>query len=202
MTTESTHNPGSAIVIIGGGMGLALAVLCVALAGTDQQGTEIGLRATAALAFPFLAGAYAAPALAVLWPGRFAAWLLARRRWLGLAFAAVFAVHLALIARLLSLPPEPPPTAFGLALGFVAYVLLAGMVLASFRGFAAKMGAARVRLLRRVGEQWVFAVFTLTLLNGAINQTALWLPPLAIALGLYAARFAAWWRGRTLKPAI
>jgi hypothetical protein len=182
----------NAVVLLAGAAGLMLAALCLALDGTGQPGTVTGLRATAVLALPFLVGAYAAPALAVLWPGEFSEWLLARRRSFGLAFSAIFAVHLMLIARFLSLPPTPPPRALGLVLGFVAYTLLAGMVLTSFGRIAGALGAARVRLLRRAGEQWVFAVFTLTLINGASKHSALWLVPLAIVLSAYAIRFQAW----------
>jgi DMSO/TMAO reductase YedYZ heme-binding membrane subunit len=198
MSAEQMRGRDNAIVLAGGATGLVLAALCLALAGSGQQGTVTGLRATAVLALPFLVGAYAAPALAGLWPGRFSAWLFARRRSFGLAFSAVFAVHLVLIARFLSLPPSPPPTALGLTLGFVAYVLLAGMVLTSFGRITKALGAGRVRLLRRVGEQWVFAVFALTLINGASKHTALWLVPLTIVMAAYAMRFEAWRRALRL----
>jgi hypothetical protein len=192
MPAEPIHSRGNAIILVGGMGGLVLAAVCIAFAGTDQPGIATGLRATAVLGFPFLVGAYAAPALAVLWPGELSDWLLTHRRSLGLAFSAVFAVHLVLIARFLSLPPSPPPTALALTLGFVAYVLLAGMMLASFSRVAMALGAVRVGLLRRVGEQWVFAVFTLTLVNGASKHSALWLLPLVIALAVYAVRLTAW----------
>lgn len=192
MPVKSIDNRGNAIIMAAGAGALVLAAVCIALAGTDQQGIATGLRATAALGFPFLVGAYVAPAFAVLWPGELSDWLLAHRRSLGLAFSAVFAVHLALIARFLSLPPSPPPTALGLTLGFVAYMLLAGMMLASFTRVAMTLGAARVHLLRRIGEQWVFAVFTLTLVNGASKRSAFWLLPLAIVLVVYAIRLTAW----------
>jgi len=192
MPAEPIHNRGNAITMAAGAGALVLAGVCVALAGADQKGIATGLRATAVLGFPFLVGAYASPALAVLWPGNFSDWLLAHRRSLGLAFSAVFAVHLALIARFLSLPPNPPPTAFGLTLGSVAYMLLVGMMLTSFNGVAVTFGAARVRLLRRIGEQWVFAVFTLTLVQGVSQHSTLWLLPLVIALVVYAMRLTAW----------
>lgn len=198
MSSEQTHDRDNALVVAGGATGLVLAALCLTLAGSGQHGTVTGLRVTAVLALPFLVGAYAAPALAVLWPGKFSEWLLARRRSFGLTFSAVFSVHLVLIARFLSLPPSPPPTALGLTLGFVAYMLLAGMVLTSFSRIAKALGAARVRLLRRVGEQWVFAVFTLTLINGASKHSALWLVPLTVVMAAYVMRFKAWARASRL----
>src|SRR6476661_8243346 len=203
MPAEQMRSRGNAIVLAGGAAGLALAALCLALAGTGQQGTVAGLRATAVLAVPFLAGAYAAPALAVLWPGKLSEWLLLRRRSLGLAFSAVIGVHLVLIARLLSLPPSPPPTALGLAPGFVTYMVLAGMTLASLGRVAKAMGPTRVRLLLRVGGHWVFAVFTLALIKGVfIRHSPLYVVPLMIVLAVYAMRFEAWRRASWLKPAI
>lgn len=190
--SEQTGNPGYAIPLAAGVTGTAVAVLCVAVSGIGQQGTVSGLRATAVLALPLLVGAYVAPALTVLWPGRLSQWLLARRRMFGLAFSAVFAVHLVLVVRFLSLPPDPAPRPLGLILGFVAYVLLAGMTLTSLGRVAGAMGVVRVRLLRRIGEQWVFAVFTLTLINGALKHAGLWLVPLTIVIVAYAMRFRAW----------
>lgn len=102
---ERRSSGGNAIILAAGAGGLALAAVCLALAGTGQQGTAIGLRATALLAFPFLVGAYAAPALAVLWRGELSDWLFLRRRPLGLAFSAVIAVHLVLIATFLACHP-------------------------------------------------------------------------------------------------
>jgi hypothetical protein len=73
-----------------------------------------------------------------------------------------------------------------------------GMVLTSFSRIAKALGAVRVRLLRRVGEQWVFAVFALTLINGASKHSALWLVPLLIVMAAYAMRLKAWTRASRL----
>lgn len=195
-TAERPHGGETAIILVAGAVGLGLAALCLALAGTDQEGTAIGLRATALFSFPFLAGAYAASALAVLWPGGLSEWLLLRRRSLGLAFFAAFAVHLVLIVHLLSLPPSPPPKVLGLTPGFLTYMVLAAMVLVSFSRVAMTIGPTRARLLLRVGLHWVFAVFTLGLLKGVFirHYYAWWLLPLMIAIAVYAVRFMAWQR--------
>lgn len=196
VAAERMRSGGNALVLAAGGAGLLLAVLCLALVGTDQQGTAAGLRATALLAFPLLAAAYAAPALAVLWPGGLSEWLLLRRRSLGLAFAAVLAAHLGLIAHLLSLPPDPEPTLLGPAPGFLTYTILAAMVLGSLGRIARALGPARAGLLLRAGLHWVFAIFTLALFKGVFirHYYEWWLLPLVIAIVVYAARFEAWWR--------
>lgn len=184
------------LVLAAGAAGVVLAALCLAIAGTDEHGTAIALRATALLSFPFLLGAYAAPALATLRPGDLSEWLLRRRRSLGLAFAAVFGVHLVLIVHLLSLPPSPPPTVLGLVPGIFTYTVLAAMVLVSVSRIARTLGPSRTRLLLRVGQHWVFAFFTLALLKGvfARHYYAWWVLPLILALGAYAVRFRAWRR--------
>lgn len=195
MSLEKSGGRGNGIILAGGVAALALAALCLALGGTGQQGTVAGLRATAVLAVPFLVGAYAAPALVVLWPGELSEWLILRRRALGLAFSAVLAVHLVLIIRLLSLPPSPPPTLLGLTPGFVTYMILGGMTLTSLGGIAKALGPAHVRLLRHVGEHWVFAIFTLALLKGVfLRHSGLYVVPLMVVTAACAVRFVGWRR--------
>lgn len=195
MSAEGIRGRGDAIVLAGGVAALALAALCLALAGTGQQGTVDGLRATAVLAVPFLVGAYAAPALAVLWPGRLSEWLLPRRRSLGLAFFAVMAVHLVLIVRHLSLESNSPLAMLGLTPGFLTYMLLVAMVLVSFSRIAKALGPARVRLLLRAGEHWVFAFVTLALIKGVFfRHSPLYVVPLMAVTTTYAVRFMAWRR--------
>jgi hypothetical protein len=65
------------------------------------------------------------------------------------------------------------------------------MVLASFSRIAKDIGPARARLLLRVGEHWVFAVFTLALFKGVFirHYYAWWLLPLMFAMAVYAMRF-------------
>jgi hypothetical protein len=200
MSAEQMRGRGNAIVLAVGAAGLVLAALCLALGGTGQQGTAAGLRASALLSFPFLVGAYAASPLAVLWPGKLSEWLLLRRCSLGLAFFAAFAVHLLLIAHLLSLPSNQPPKVLGLTPGFLTYMVLAAMVLASFGRVAKAMGPARARLLLRVGLHWVFAVFTLGLFKGVFirHYYEWWLLPLMIAMAVYAMHFEVWRRASRL----
>lgn len=199
MSADQVRGQGNAIVLGGGAAGLVLAGLCLALGGTGEQGTVAGLRATAVLATPFLVGAYAAPGLAVLWPGEPGEWLLLRRRSLWLGFSAVLAVHLALIGRLLSLPPSPPPTVLGLAPGFVTYLFVAGMVLVSLGPAARAVGPLGVRLLYFVGEHWVFAAFTLALFKGTfLRHSALYVVPLMAVTAAFAIRFKAWRSHRTV----
>jgi len=193
-SAERVSGGANAIVLAAGLGALALAVLCLALAGTDQQGTALGLRATALFSFPFLAGAYAASPLATLWPGEVSEWLLHRRRALGLAFFAAFAVHLVLIVHLLSLPPDPPPKVLGLAPGIFTYAVLAAMMAVSLRRVSKAIGPARARRLLGLGLHWVFAFFTLALFKGVFvrHYYAWWLGPSMIAMAVYAMRLIAW----------
>ncbi|HEY8082369.1 MAG TPA: hypothetical protein VIE64_02275 [Solirubrobacterales bacterium] len=174
-------------------MAVALAIGSVAIAGTGQHGLEVGLRLTAGWAFPFLAAAYAAPALAAMRGGPLP-WLPAVQGQLWRAFAAIFAVHLVLIAALVVFAGVAP-LALSLLGGGLAYLLIGGIVLTSFDGFRAKLGSARVELLQRLGEHWVFAVFTFTMAGAVAEGIVAWLPPLLAAVGVYAARFVTWRRG-------
>ncbi|MEX2108490.1 MAG: hypothetical protein WD827_06360 [Solirubrobacterales bacterium] len=171
----------------------ALAIGSVAVAGTGQHGLEVGLRLTAGWAFPFLAAAYAAPAFAALRGRPRNPWLPAVQGLLWRAFAAIFAVHLVLIACLVVFAGVAP-LVLSLLAGGLAYFLIGGIVLTSFDGFKAKLGSARVDLLQRLGEHWVFAVFTFTMAAAVAEGIVAWLPPLLVAVGIYAARLVTWRR--------
>jgi hypothetical protein len=170
----------------------ALAVGSIAVAGTGRHGLEVGLRLTAGWAFPFLAAAYAAPALAALRERPDDPWLQEIRGLLWRAFAAIFVVHLALIACLV-LFADVTPLALSLLGGGLAYLLIGGIVLISFDSFKAKLGSGWVNLLR-LGEHWVFAVFTFTMASAVAEGGAAWLPALLVALGVYAVRLVTWRR--------
>ena len=170
-----------------------LAVGAVAIAGTGRHGLEVGLRLTAGWAFPFLAAAYAAPALAALRGRPSDPRLQEVRSWLWRAFGAIFVVHLVLIACLV-LFAAVTPLALSVLGGGLAYLLIGGIVLTSFDSFRAKLGSGWVNLLR-LGEHWIFAVFTLTMASAVAEGVVAWLPALLVALGIYAARLVTWRRG-------
>ena len=166
-----------------------IAIGSLAIAGTDRHGLEVGLRLTAGWAFPFVAAAYAVPAMRGA-AGEGAA----VRGWLWRAFAAIFAVHLLLIAGLVL--TGLTPTAAALLGGGIAYLLIGGIVMTTFDGFRDRLGPTRVELLR-LGEHWVFAVFTFTMATAVAEGVVAWLPALLAALGIYAARLVTWRRSRT-----
>lgn len=178
-------------------LAVALAIGSVAIAGTGQHGLQVGLRLTAGWAFPFLAAAYAAPAVAAIrgWPLN--SWLPARG-WLWRAFAAIFAVHLVLIGCLVVFAGVAP-LVLSLLGGGLAYLLIGAIVLTSSDGFRAKLGSTQVGLLQRLGEHWVFAVFTFTMAGAVAKGVVAWLPPLLVAAGIYAARLVTWRRGGRLR---
>ena len=171
----------------------ALAVGSLTVAGTGQHGLEVGLRLTAGWAFPFLAAAYAAPALrAMRGQPLNPRWSAVQGR-LWRAFAAIFAVHLVLIFSLVVFAGVTP-LALSLLAGGLAYLLLGGIVLTSSDGFRAKLGSDRTDLLQRLGEHWVFAVFTFTMAAAVAEGVIAWLPALLVALAIYALRLVTWRR--------
>jgi len=187
------------MVVGGGALAVALAVGSLAIAGTGRHGLEVGLRLTAGLAFPFLAAAYVTPALAAMRGSSVNQWLPAAQGQLWRTFAAIFAVHLVLIAALVAFAGVTP-LILSLLGGGLAYLLIGGIVLTFSDGFRAKLGSARADRLRRLGEHWVFAVFTFTMASAVAEGIVAWLPALLVALGIYAARLMAWrraYRSRT-----
>jgi len=171
-------------------LGLLAATIAVLTAGTDEEGMRVGLRATALVGFPFLVACYAATGLARLWPREATTFLAARRRQLGLAFAGVWAVHLAQIGMFLSLPPDPPLTVGGLLPGISGYLFLTALVAFSVPPVA-RINPRATRAVLRLGEHWVFAVFTLALVNAGMTVSTLWFLPAGVAAAAYAVR----WRG-------
>ena len=90
---------------------LTLVAAVLALSGVDDNGVDVGLLATARLAFLFFLPAYVGGALATLFGSAFD-WLRRRGREFGLAFASALAVHLALVAWLCVLGDIPPIRTF------------------------------------------------------------------------------------------
>jgi hypothetical protein len=90
---------------------LTLTAAMLALAGADDSGIDVAIRATARLAYAFFLPAYIGSALATLFGPAFDA-LRRHGRDFGLAFAAALAVHLALVAWICVLGDIPPIRTF------------------------------------------------------------------------------------------
>jgi DMSO/TMAO reductase YedYZ heme-binding membrane subunit len=129
---------------------MAIAIKLPATDLRSAEGTEIIVMRAVLCALPWLLVAFTASSLATLWPSRFTRWLLANRRYIGLAFAAGMGWHFALVGYFF--------VTFGnrlhpldLAIDIVSLLVLAAMTLTSFPRFARRLSVAGWRRLHRTG---------------------------------------------------
>jgi hypothetical protein len=186
------------------GAGLVLALLLTAAAlvgqGLGRPGIELGLRLTARLAFlPFWA-AYAGGALVVLFGQRFAP-VKRRARELGLAFAAVLAVHLGLVSALCAIGAAPSARVFLIFGPGAACALL--LAVASLEPVGRAIGPAGWWVLRNLAMNYLAFDFAVDFIRRqpptSAMQALMYLPFAALAVLGPALRLAAWIKLR-LRP--
>lgn len=135
---------------------LVVAVATLAMLGTGKTGVEAALRLTARLGFALFWPSYAASPLATLFGAR---WRPLGRyaRVLGMAFSAVLAVHLCLVAWLCWIGAAPPVRTFVIfGVGAIcAYVLL----LCSIDRVRRALGDRAWRLVQSVGSNYILFAF-------------------------------------------
>jgi len=190
---------------------LALAVsaaICLGLPSTDfhsARGTTPIILRSVRCALPLFVLAFTASSLATLWPGRMTRWLLANRRYIGLAFAFGMAWHFSVVAWSI--------WNFGLyasglnvrvtALDVVGLTFLCLMTLTSFRFGARHLAAAGWRRLHKTGVYAIWFVATYIYL-GSVRHGGDILHDAAFALLLVAwlLRVAAWTKRRARGAAL
>lgn len=187
-----------------GGWAIAAVVAVGALAerGVDRDGIGLGLRLTARLAFlPFWLS-YAAGAMTALFGPRFRP-LKRRARELGLAFAAVLAVHLGLVAMLCAIGDAPSAYVFVVFGPGVVCVLL--LVAASNRAIGRAIGPPGWWALRNVAMNYLAFDFAIDFIRlrpvGSVTRQAEYLPFAVLAVLAPALRALAWAKGRAGRPA-
>lgn len=140
---------------------LAVALLIggavLALRGSAEEGTVLGLRLTARWSYLWFWSAYTAGAWVTLFGPRLHA-LAARARDFGLAFAAAHLVHVALVVWLYRIAEHPPGVRtlefFGVAV-FFTYLL----ALLSLRRPAASLPPRALAVIRTVGVEYIALAF-------------------------------------------
>jgi methionine sulfoxide reductase heme-binding subunit len=125
---------------------------------TDKGVLQVVHRAVRC-ALPFFLVAFSASSLAVLFPGAFTRWLLANRRYFGLAFAVGMLWHFSFIA-LLALRGHEFTLSFVLALDFIGAAFLAAMTVTSFPRLSRWLGPAGWRRLHKTGAYTIWALAT------------------------------------------
>jgi methionine sulfoxide reductase heme-binding subunit len=135
---------------------LALAITianCLALPFADfhsARGTELIILYAIYCALPFLLVAFTASSLATLWQSRKTRWLLANRRYFGLAFAFGMGWHFTFVGySTIAFGNKVSPS--DLALDFIGLCFLFAMTLTSFRRFARQISLINWRRLHKTG---------------------------------------------------
>jgi methionine sulfoxide reductase heme-binding subunit len=110
-------------------------------------------------ALPLFIVAFTASSLAVLWPSPSTRWLLANRRYIGLAFAVGMAWHFSFVAYVIwsfGNPLTPKSTAYDL----IGAVFLLLLTLTSSQWAVRRLGPANWRLLHKTGVYVIWLLAT------------------------------------------
>lgn len=141
-----------------------LSVGLLAATGVTDDNLRLVLSLTARIAFMIFLLVFIARPLRQLVRTDLTRRLLTERRSFGIAFAAVFTVHLGLIAyRFWTVPGLEYPLSSAVV-GGTAYLLAYAMLVTSFDGPARAIGPKAWRMLHKTGVYFIGAIFLFTLL--------------------------------------
>ena len=181
------------------GMTAAIALL----AGTDEAGVRLVIRATARTSLVLFLLAFTASSLRRLAPSPTTTWLVRNRRYLGVSFAVSHGLHLVAILIVAGRWPHPfmeqSATAGGLIGGGLGYLFLIAMTATSTNAAVAWMGSRRWRRLHLIGGAYLWIVFAVAYLGRAAVDP-LYLPPALALLAAVGVRLAARLRQRSRRP--
>jgi DMSO/TMAO reductase YedYZ heme-binding membrane subunit len=141
---------------------LALSVWIAGMRGFEVEGVRMVIRFTARTSLTLFCLAFAAAALARLWPNAGTRWLRRNRRYLGVSFAASHAIHAAAILAFAIMDPEAYAAATSLAsyiFGGIGYGFIIALTATSFDRTAAAIGARAWRRLHLVGGYYLLLQF-------------------------------------------
>jgi methionine sulfoxide reductase heme-binding subunit len=181
---------------------IGMTALIAALAGTDEAGVRMIIRATARTSLLLFLLAFTASSLRRLAPSPATAWLMRNRRYLGVSFAVSHGLHLLAILLVFWRWPHPfieqSTGAVTLLGGGLGYVFLLAMTATSTNAAVAWLGARRWRLLHKAGGYYLWGIFALSYVGRAVEEP-LYLPPTLALLGALGLRIAAHRRARSGK---
>jgi hypothetical protein len=141
---------------------LVLGGAMLAIEGANPAGVGAAVRWTGRLAFAFFWPSYVGGALTTLFGDRFQP-LKRRGRSLGLAFAAVIAVHLGLVTWLCWIGEAPPLATF--IIFWTAAVWVFALAAASIRHVSRAVGPAGWWVLRNIGMTYIALAFAFDFLR-------------------------------------
>jgi sulfoxide reductase heme-binding subunit YedZ len=174
---KPTNPPGGdeVLLIVGAtAVNASLAAALLLLVGSGIPATELALRTTARVSFVWFMAAFIASPLQQLRPSQVSAWLVRRRRALGVIFGLSMSIHVGFILRLFALhAPQRPPmvTDADFFIGIPGLVMVALLTVTSLETFKQRLGQSRWRQLHTAGIWVVWAIFFLCLVDSVGRKT-------------------------------
>jgi sulfoxide reductase heme-binding subunit YedZ len=141
---------------------LGLSIWIAGMRGFEVDGVRMVIRFTARTSLMLFCLAFAAAALARLWPNAGTRWLRRNRRYLGVSFAASHAIHAVAIAAFAVMDPESYAAATSLAsyvFGGIGYAFIVALTTTSFDRAAAVLSARAWRRLHLIGGYYLLFQF-------------------------------------------
>lgn len=143
-------------------------------------------------ALPLFLVAFTASSLATLWPNAGTRWLLANRRYIGLAFAFSMAWHFSFVAYTLWTFGNPL-NAKATALDVTGFLFLLMLTLTSFRSISRHLSPANWRRLHKAGVYVIWLVATAIYFHSVRSEGDLiHCAVFAVLLAAWTLRVAAW----------
>jgi DMSO/TMAO reductase YedYZ heme-binding membrane subunit len=177
-------------------------VILLGLPSTDfhsVRGMEPIIVRSVQCALPLFLVAFTASSLAVLWPSASTRWLLANRRYIGLAFASGMAWHFAFVAYTIWAFGNPL-NARSTAIDAVGFIFLLLLTLTSFPWAARRLSRANWRRLHKTGVYVIWLLATeiyLYSVRGGSDRRHYAILGALLAAGLL--RVAAWAKQRLVN---
>lgn len=144
---------------------LALSIWIAGMRGFEVDGVRMVIRFTARTSLLLFCLAFAAAALARLWPNAGTRWLRRNRRQLGVTFAVSHASHAVAIGCFAAMDPAAYAASTSPAsyiFGGLGYAFIIAMTATSFDRTAAAIGARAWRRLHLVGGYYLLFQFTVS----------------------------------------
>ncbi|MDI1266832.1 MAG: ferric reductase-like transmembrane domain-containing protein [bacterium] len=141
---------------------LGLSIWIASMRGFEVDGVRMVIRFTARTSLVLFCLAFAAAALARLWPNAFTRWLRRNRRYLGVSFAASHGIHAVAIMAFAVMDPPAYAAATSLAsyiFGSIGYAFIIAMTATSFDRTAAALGARAWRRLHLIAGYYLLLQF-------------------------------------------
>jgi len=146
----------------------------------DESNLGLALRVTARLAFVIYILVFVTRPLRQVMPTPLTNALFRNRRYVGISFAAVMTMHLALISWLLLYVVDEGRSLTSLTPGIVTYMLISLMLVTSFDAPARVLGPKNWRRLHKAGLYWIGTIFAITLVPDIIDYPS---DPVYLAIG-------------------